>query len=869
MNLLLERDPMLAQLDALREDAASGRGALVFVSGEAGIGKTALLNALRARVGAPARVWWGHCDPLQTPAPLAPLRDMLAQMPRDLRAPLRDLLRGEGARIELFAAFLDTLAAAPTIAIFEDVHWADEATRDLLRYLGRRVQHTHALLIATHRDDELGPGHPLRIVLGDLATSGARRITLPPLSLAAVCRLVGDLPLDAAALHRVSGGNPFLVTEVAAGGGGHGVPASVRDAALARTSRLGESARSVLETAAVIGTRVEIDLLACLSGAEAASIDDAVAAGVLQHDGDRVLFRHELIRDALLAVMPPARRHGLHRLVLQALSARADADPAALAHHAEGARDAAAVLEHAPCAAAQASAVGAHREASAQCERALRFAAEASPARRAELLEASAVEHTAIGRLDAAIAERRQAIALWQANGDRLRVGANLARLVPMLVNAGRNDEAELSSREALALLQALPPGRELAIALRTQAFLRMLCRDNDAAVRVGEQAIALAESLGDIDTLALANNATGAALMVGTDLERGRTMLRRSQALARQAGNDMAALSAVSNMGSASGELHRFVEAATCLEEAAAFGVERELDCSYELGWLALCRLRLGEWSRAGELAERARAMNPERAITRTMAWLATGRLRARRGDPGVWDALDEALRLAQASGHLQRLAPVHAARAEAAWLGGEAGRAFDEASAVFDLACARSHAWFVAELGFWRWRAGGAATLDGVAASMPYVLQMTGDWSGAAAAWEALACPYEQAGALADGDAAAQRAALAIAERLGALPAARRLRNAMRAQGQHAVPRGPRASTQANVFGLTAREREVLDLLAEGLTNAQVAARRHLSVRTVDHHVAAILAKLGVASRAEAVQSGQRSGLLATPPR
>ena len=203
---LLEREAHLRALDAALTDSVGGQGRVALISGEAGIGKTSLIDHFVADRGEVLRVVRGACDAQFTPRPLGPLIEMASQM----HGQLPRLLTAGADRSTVFAAVLAELQTQPTVAVFEDVHWADEATLDLLRFLGRRIACTSALLVLTYRDDELGPRHPLRMLLGDLAASATtRRVALPPLSQAAVRALVADREIDAAALHLRTAGNPF------------------------------------------------------------------------------------------------------------------------------------------------------------------------------------------------------------------------------------------------------------------------------------------------------------------------------------------------------------------------------------------------------------------------------------------------------------------------------------------------------------------------------------------------------------------------------------------------------------------------------------------------------------------------------------
>jgi len=855
---LLERDIPLAELDEALRQATAGNGQVVLISGEAGIGKSSLVGRFARRPQQVERVLWGACDALFSPRPLGPLHDIAAQTGGELAS----LLRAETNRPAIFTACLNELQSRPAIVVFEDIHWADEATLDLLKFLGRRIQRTPALLLATYRDDELGPQHPLRLLLGDLATSTAtRRLALTPLSVAAVRLLAGERHVDVEALHQQTGGNPFYVTEVLATGQG-GVPPTVRDAVLARVARLSLSGRAVLNAAAVIGARIEPWLLAEVTQAEAGAVDESLELGILRAQGETLAFRHELARQALLDAIPPHQCAFLNQALLDALKASPATrnDVTRLAHHAAAAGNPEAVLEYAPVAAKAAAAASAHCEAAALYALALRYAAHLAPIDLAPLLESYANECFLIAQLDEGIAARRQAYELWRELNNLLKQGENLAHLTVLLITAGQNAEAEQTSKAAIELLEQLPPGRELALAYRVRATLYLVSRDCRQAITLAERALALAQRFGDMAVQATAHNAIGTAWLF-VDYQHGCEYLEQRLVVAREAGLEARVSTIYANLGSGSGELYQFTQARRYLAEGIAHATERDLDHNhlYMLAWLALTQLHLGHWAEAASVAAELLQRPNVSAISRIVGLVALGRLRSRRGDPTAQAALDEALKMAIQTDTIQRLAPVRSARAEAAWLDGNRQQALEEARAVYDLAVSKQHPWFTGELAFWRWRAGDKVDVPGWTAA-PFALHMAGDWQAAAAAWGALGCPYEQARALADGDSEAQIAALAIFERLGARPMAEAVRHKLQVAGVQTIPRGPRTATRENPFGLTNRQVEILDLLTQNLTNAEIAARLHISPKTVDHHVSAVLAKLDVPSREEAAELARR---------
>ncbi len=340
---LLERSTFLDTLSGYAGEASKGNGRLVVISGESGIGKSALVEAFQAQLHG-ARWLWGACDGLLTPRPLGPLFDIAMQA----GGQFAQLCREGATRDQLFEAFLAELdsPATLTVAVVEDLHWADESTLDLLRFVGRRLSRMKALVLVSYRDDELADDS-MRMLLGDLATQRAtRRIGLPPLSDDAVRALVGQHDVDAAELCRVTGGNPFLICE-AIDAGWPAIPPTVRDVVGAKLARATVPVRDALQAAAVIGTSVDRDLLASVIQGSPALLDDCVRTGLLTAEASSLRFRHELLRLAVEQAIAPHRKRQLHARLLAVLEDAGNDNAAVLAHHAEGAGDAAAIRRHA------------------------------------------------------------------------------------------------------------------------------------------------------------------------------------------------------------------------------------------------------------------------------------------------------------------------------------------------------------------------------------------------------------------------------------------------------------------------------------------------------------------------------------------
>lgn len=887
---LLEREVPLEILgNHLAAAFTMSTGRLVLLGGEAGVGKSALVRAFLAGLPSGPLKLVGACEALTAPRPLGPVLDFSHLIGDEFKS----LVEAGDRRQRIFSLLADRLRSAPHphVVVIEDLHWADDATLDLLRFLGRRVGDWRTLLIGTYRDDEVGPVHPLRRVLGDLAgLDTVHRLKVSPLSQVAVQHLATGRAIDPSELYRRTGGNSFFVTEVLAAPDDQ-VPGKVGDAVLARVSRLSQPARSVLETAAVIGLTQDLGLLERLAQSPQA-VEECLARGMLTTAGNTSTFRHELARDAVLTAMTATRRRQTHAAVLAAVeeaSRPSDRDPATaaatltpnepgvvpealavLAHHAAEAGDAERVLRYAPAAGHLAVKLAANREARTQFHRALPYAATLGPVGHAELLEAYARACSVTSQVAESKLAREQALAIRRKVGEPVQEALALSRYGSSLFDTGSKHEAERFVLDAVHLIEKLPESPERASIFQVYAGLRMLDRDAEAALTWARKAVTSGTRTRNQTAVASAYNT-----MVGvlTTSERLSTAWRYHRALVAliEAGSGAAmgvtTASAKMMMGSGLGEVHRFIEAEPLLAESAELSSQLDLDATnhYALAWRSLCHLYLGRWREAGETATWLLGRPNATLITRIMAAVALGRLRVRRGDPEAWSVLDVALEQALETDTLQRLAPVRAARAEAALAAGSTELAIEEARAVLPLALAHRHRWFVGELCYLIFRAGGDAQLPDWVAG-PFAQQVRGNAAAAARAWQRLACPFEQARALSEVDTPrALLQALELLRGLGAKPAGTAVAERLRTLGVRGVPRGPRSATAAHPAGLTARERQVLAFLELGLKNSEIAERNCVSQRTVENQVAAVLGKLEARSRTEAVAKAYRLGLIA----
>ncbi|MDT7581794.1 MAG: hypothetical protein QOK35_3058, partial [Pseudonocardiales bacterium] len=750
------------------------------------------------------------------------------------------------------AAVAELAAWRPTVLIVEDLHWADDATLDVLAHVARRLADLPALLVLTYRD-EVPPTHPLRRVLGALTAVPVHRLALRPLSPAAVDGLAAGSGRDPVTLHTLTGGNPFYVTEALAAPG-MAVPATVADAVLARVGRLDPACRAAVEQLSVVPTAVEFGLARQLLGDRFDVLAPAEEQGVLQVRADGLAFRHELARRAVELGMPVLHRRTLHARVVEALGAAEPQDLPRLVHHAVQAGDVDAVLAYAPVAGRQAAAAGSHRQALALLEVALRHAGRLPEGERAYLHDDHAWELHNAHRHEEAVAESERAVVLFTAVGEPRALGAAQVRLSRHRYMTGDTDGAEEAAAAALRTVTPLRSPDALASAAANRGALLAL-GGHPAARDAMREAHALAERAGRFDLVALCLNYESIA-ETDVDVDRRIDLLRASVELAARHGDDEAVARGYTNLAEMLYRYTRFPELAEVLAEGLAFTDEHTLPShAYNLEvHRLLLALRLGDWTTAEAGLEALVDQADDPGMLAGHSRPPYGRLLARRGVPGAGQLLALAWERAVRQRSLLCLAYAGTALVEYAWLADRPDLAETVLEGWAPHAARPSAEPVHAELLRYAARAGAAVTAF-PGCPEPWAAGLRGDWRAAARGWERLGDPYEQALELAaSGEPEPTLAALRTLDDLGADAAVRQVRRRLRELGVTRIPRRPTAGTRAHPAGLTRRQADVLTLLADGLTNAEIADRLVLSVRTVDTHVGAILDRLGVRTRREA---------------
>ena len=852
--MLLEREKELALLTGLLPDLGDGGGKVILVRGEAGIGKSILVREFARTAAASARFLVGFCDDLQTPQPFGPLWDIAGDEP-GLRLALENQER-HGVLQECFALLSDS--ATPTVMVIEDIQWSDEATLDALTYVGRRVERTNGLLCLTYRDGEVDHHHPLRRVMGDLAPGSVVRIALSGLSHAAVAEIVSPSGLNPDRVLEATGGNPFLVTEMALTTGEE-VPTSVRESVTARVARLSAAAQEMLRRLSVIPRRLTLADASSLAGASLGELSECENVGLLAVQDGIVSFRHELIRRAIEASLTISEGIALHRALLDVIPE--GADPAWLAYHARGGSDIDRLVSLAPRAAEAALAVGSNREAAAQLRTVGPHLTRLEPGARADILSKWAlIEHylenaDAAGILDKAIELRREL-----GSGESL--ARDLVRGVEVNRTYGHFETAKDMAREAIEILEGNGPAAELAAALVAEAWLLINMGHIDEAETVVDRAIATAEATGAEPALISGLGVKGVLLYVRGQ-PGGLDLLEELRQRAKRGNHRYEEVMSLLRMAVVALEIRDIDRAVDFAGQARSTAARYELPVLETEATAISCRARWwgGDWTGAEDLAADVLGRKAKSDIH---VAAALGTIRMRTGRSGGDNLIEQAWALATESDEIDHLLASATALAERMWIEGRPDEdRLERFGELVERGVRSEYPWPAGSLALWLWKLG-KLDLPTSGLPEPYRRLSEGDVEGAAESWRILKIPYERAATLMSGDQEQRLQSLELLESLGASVPASRVRQELRADGI-TPPRGRGRATRGNRAGLTARQAEVLQLLAAGLSNVEIADRLFVSPRTIETHVAAVMGKLGCSSRNEAVATGRREGLIA----
>lgn len=856
--MLLERQHEMDLLDRAMSAARDGNGSIVFVVGEAGIGKTSLVSEFASESGVEgrARILRTAFEDLSTPEAFAVLRDL------DIvdQASIDSASDGE-SRLSLFSNVLAELARQPTLLVIEDLHWADDASMDLIRYLGRRVSDWPLMVLVTSRNEEAGARGRLQRALADIPAESRTRIDLHRLSANAVDEWARRLGRDASGLFDTSGGNPLFVNELLAS---CGVSAMIDDLVITRADALSESGRDVLDRCSIVPRQVPFALADRLGLAEG-GVAECLAAGLLIEKPDALSFRHELTRQAVEQALSPMRRRRLHREMLSLLE-QSGASAARLLHHANAAGDLDKVKALAPAAARQASGLGAHREAAATWRTVLDLADSLDEQQLVEVLEGLAYELHLNGEPAESVKLINQAISIHERTGDLPKQGNAHRWKSRFFYVDGNFDMARQSALAAVDLLQPLGEGVELAMAFSTLSQLAMLNDDVEECLEWGERAIDMARALGRFDIVAHATNNVGAALHT-RDPEKSEQVLREAQALCRQHGLHEEYCRALTNHYSTLAMRRKAQEALALAKHCVAFSIEHDIDLfrRYAMGFAALCEVILGDWDAAREYVRTATADGGGTRLSRNPAIRAACQMAIRRGQDAT-AYLDEMEEHASFGRESQRFLAYALLAAEHCWTTGDRSpNRINALNIAWDDQKPDSEPWDVGALWYWRRLLLGIDEVPKYR-PLPYpmILVREGRIDDAYTLAENAGLTFLTAQILAEGDEAHAQRAIRVLDRLGATATLDRIRAGLSARGIRTGTRGPRKSTRENPHGLTKRELDVLALIDQGLTNKDIGEKLFVSAKTVDHHVSSLLGKLGARNRSEAAAIGRAEGLV-----
>ncbi|MFV0259576.1 MAG: ATP-binding protein [Acidimicrobiales bacterium] len=856
---LLERGDALAVLTRCFTRARQGAGTAVLVSGPAGIGKTRLIDAFLGSIDdTDPLVLRGWCDDLIAPRPFGPFRDMVVAT-----GLLPDELAVDPDREALLVALLGALDRPSRLAIMviDDAQWADDASIDVMRYLTRRLPSLHAMLIVAARDDEAGGPQPALGLLGGSSSGAPARVDLRPLSLGAVETMAEGSALDAEYIHEASGGNPLLVEQLLATDTEQAVRMA-QDTLLARIRDVSSAGLAVLQALAVVPDGMSPNLARVLFGDRPAALQEAEGSGLVTSASHRLCFRYELGRTAVLGAMSFGERMAVTDRVLTALQETGQ-DPTALVHIARAAGDGPRATQFALEALDQSLGLD-HRQRCELAGIALEATAGLPPEQVVALHSIAARSGRVTNRHAEAMdhAERAVRLATGLDVDGRVVAGAWLD-LADLQSDAGDHLRARSALRRAATLLEAAPVGPDTVACTIRQAAAAVVGGDTSRGVELATAAITLAEANGWTAELAWALGVRGQAANDVEDLTRAVDLGVATEPTEHH-------ISGLLALAQSQVRRVRTDDAARAIDEAVQISRRHGFERLTFLARAAKARILLHQ-GRTDEAEQLARELVDDPAdpgVARAEAEATLVRIAVRRADEDAGARVERSWTAAVGTGEIERLAFAGLTRLEQLWMEGDDDGLRQFARYLIRLGERHGHRRLRAEAMRAVQRLGddpGPVDQDDPTCPEPLAAALAGDHRRSAELWAAAGEPYQQALELVEsGDAAAAFEGLRLLDRIGAARTADLARRRLRKQGLQGVPRGPRRSSEGTASVLTGRQVEVLRLIALGRTNAQIAGELYVARRTVDNHVSAILSRLGVADRTEAVAVAESRGVL-----
>ena len=862
---LIERDSFLALLRAQLKNVAAGEGHSIFMSGEAGIGKTALVKTFCKEQKNDGNIYQGACDALFTPRPLAPLYDIMWQVNRDLwpngNAPEE--------RSALFAGFFRELSKQKekSIIVFEDIHWADEATLDFIKFFVRRISQLRCLFILTYRDDEIHSLHPLKNVLGQLPPDSFTRLKITPLSRPAVEKMAEKKGYNGEDVYSISGGNPFYVNEILASYS-VGVPDNIKDAILSIYNRQDKKTKYVWEILSILPTGFGRKYFEKTEPSYAASVQISLDAAILVLRDEMLFFKHELYRRTVEASLSPLTRIGYNKKILDVLleSYKKNRQIEKIVHHAKNANEYDTVVQYAPLAARQAAAVGAHTEAARLFLTAIEYYQGNDKDVLIEFYEGYAYECYLTSNNKEGIIYARKSLDLLKEKNDTEKTGNCLRFLSRLWWFAGNRKNAEQFAEQAIEVLSEGPSSSSKAMAFSNMSQLKMLSDQSAECISWGEKAIAIARELGDEETLCHALNNVGAMQMqIRASTQQGAGLLQQSLEIALKNSYHDHVARAYCNIAGTNCAVKNYSVAAKTLEEGIDYCEERDLDAYtyYMLSWKARLHFETGAWKEACRIAENLLKNENHAYAVKIAALTVLAKIKIRKGDPDAIPLLLEAKTMAFETMELQRIIPVWIGLLEYEWITGKALIEPVVIDNTINMINGKGNIFRNYEFAFWL-RKAGKQQLPLSEMYEGYDLGTATKALKAAAIWKKAGSPYMEALALFEGSEHDKRKAITIVQGLGAEAVYEKMKLEMRISGIKSIPRGIRKTTQANPAFLTGRELDVLALLKEGLQNKEIADKLFIAAKTVDNHISSIFFKLNVKSRTKAVTEAVRQEII-----